>query len=233
MFSYYGGKHKAAGRYPEPKHQTIVEPFAGSAGYSHRYWWHDVVLVDLDPNIVAAWQWLIAAGYADVMSLPILGHGDHIDDFGLDRGAAAVVGWWINRGTASPCKTPAKWCRESNGESVIHWGQACRQRLADNVHRCDHWTIIDGMYEDAPDIEATWFVDPPYNNNAGSRYKCGPKCIDYTHLADWCKSRRGQVVVCENYGATWLPFSKLYDHVGTVRRGGKGKKSVEAIWTNE
>jgi site-specific DNA-adenine methylase len=82
-------------------------------------------------------------------------------------------------------------------------------------------------------MEATWFVDPPYNNKAGSHYKCGSKDIDYNNLAEWCRSRRGQVMVCENAGATWLPFEDLYEHVGASRVGNKPKRSVEAIWTNE
>jgi len=34
MFSYYGSKSKLAQHYPTPKYDTIVEPFAGAAGYS-------------------------------------------------------------------------------------------------------------------------------------------------------------------------------------------------------
>ena len=32
FFTYYGGKYRAAPKYPEPVHGSIVEPFAGSAG---------------------------------------------------------------------------------------------------------------------------------------------------------------------------------------------------------
>ena len=34
MFYYYGRKKQIAKYYPEPKYDTIVEPFAGSAAYS-------------------------------------------------------------------------------------------------------------------------------------------------------------------------------------------------------
>jgi len=36
FWRYYGGKFRAAPRYPTPTHKTIVEPFAGAAGYSLR-----------------------------------------------------------------------------------------------------------------------------------------------------------------------------------------------------
>jgi hypothetical protein len=30
-------------------------------------------------------------------------------------------------------------------------------------------------------------------------------------VAEWCLSRMGQVIVCENQGVTWLPFQPLTD----------------------
>ena len=72
-----------------------------------------------------------------------------------------------------------------------------------------HWRIIEGDYTDAPDIEAHWHIDPPYQDNAGRHYRCN--ALDYQSLADWCRSRRGFVQACERDGATWLrlPFVPL------------------------
>lgn len=42
----------------------------------------------------------------------------------------------------------------------------------------------------------------------------------------WCKDRRGQVIVCENAGATWLPFEPLATIKAT--RG----TSQEVSWVN-
>ena len=50
--------------------------------------------------------------------------------------------------------------------------------------------------------------------------------IDYSALADWCHSRKGQVIVCENEGADWLPFERLCEQVGANR----AKRSMEVIW---
>jgi len=37
FWRYYGGKWRAAPRYPAPRHDLIIEPFAGAAGYAMRY----------------------------------------------------------------------------------------------------------------------------------------------------------------------------------------------------
>jgi len=37
FWRYYGGKWRAAPSYPSPRCETIIEPFAGAAGYSLRY----------------------------------------------------------------------------------------------------------------------------------------------------------------------------------------------------
>jgi hypothetical protein len=60
FFRYYGGKWRAVhrGLYPQPLHRTIVEPFAGSAGYALHYPHHDIVLVERDPCIAGIWRWL-------------------------------------------------------------------------------------------------------------------------------------------------------------------------------
>ena len=54
---------------------------------------------------------------------------------------------------------------------------------------------------------ATWFVDPPYR---GGKRRTIPLRLwrhRLRHLAQWCRrSRQGQVAVCENKGACWLPF---------------------------
>lgn len=57
--------------------------------------------------------------------------------------------------------------------------------------------------------DATWFIDPPYRGRPGSHYRYGSKLIDYTNLAAWCQMLPGQVIVCEQHGADWLPFERL------------------------
>lgn len=59
FFTYFGGKYRLAPKYPKPMYNTIVEPFAGSAGYSLRYPEREVILNDLDPVISGIWEYLI------------------------------------------------------------------------------------------------------------------------------------------------------------------------------
>jgi len=74
-------------------------------------------------------------------------------------------------------------------------------------------------------VEATWFIDPPYEFG-GHEYKCSNKNIDFDKLAEWCKERNGQAIVCENTKATWLPFKPMKEMQGTMF------KTTEAIWSN-
>jgi hypothetical protein len=92
-----------------------------------------------------------------------------------------------------------------------------------------HWRITQASYLDIPNEPATWFIDPPYEV-AGRAYRF--HSIDYPALGDWCRSRSGQVMVCENKGANWLPFRPFRTIKGLEGRRG-GKKSVEVIWTND
>ena len=198
FWRYYGGKWRAAPRYPEPRHKTIIEPFAGAAGYACRYWWLDVVLIDIDPTIAGIWRWLIDARPDDVLAVPDVPDGGTVDDIQAPKAARDLVGFWCNTGTSSPRKTKSKWTRHGNGRD---WSWA-RARVASWVAHIKHWTIIEGSYHDAPDDVATWFVDPPYQTTAGRRYRHSE--IDYKQLGQWCKTRQGQVITCDQEGATWI-----------------------------
>ena len=90
-----------------------------------------------------------------------------------------------------------------------------------------NWTIEQLSYEQIPNQDAHWHIDPPYNNKAGSNYICGSAGIDYDHLAAWCKSREGVVQVCENEGADWLPFETAYE---TLSASKNKKPSKEVIY---
>jgi site-specific DNA-adenine methylase len=84
-----------------------------------------------------------------------------------------------------------------------------------------------GDYHDIPNQEATWFIDPPYQGNGGKYYKHGNQNFDYNELAEWSKQRQGQVIVCENSEANWLPFRPL------KQLQGQRHKTVEVIWEKD
>ena len=46
-------------------------------------------------------------------------------------------------------------------------------------------------------------------------------------MANWCKSRLGQVIVCENTKATWMNFKPILQIQGV-----SNTNTTEAIWTN-
>jgi hypothetical protein len=92
--------------------------------------------------------------------------------------------------------------------------------------------VIEGDYTEAPDIKATWFVDPPYHVNGRPQQRgmgyaegCNSDSLDYEALAEWCRERAGQKIVCEQEGADWLPFGHL-----RVARNSIGNNAAEVVW---
>ena len=92
MFSYYGSKSKVVDLYPSPKFGKIIEPFAGSARYSLKYFDREVILVDKYPVIVDLWKWLQQTSESDIMGLPNLENGQSLDNFDLPKGAKYLIG---------------------------------------------------------------------------------------------------------------------------------------------
>lgn len=224
FFSYYGGKWRDTPRlYPVPTHRVLVEPFAGSAGYATRYPDRSVLLVDSDPVIVGVWRYLIGVRSSEILSLPDV--VDHVDEIPLPD-ARALVGFWLNRAVSSPRKRPSSWMRSGVSPSSF-WGPRVRATIASQVDRIRHWRVLHGTYADAPDVVASWFVDPPYQN-AGRHYIHGSAALDFAALGAWCRRRQGQVIVCEQAGAKWLPFSAL-DETKTAR----ASRSAEVAWVRD
>ena len=230
FFTYFGGKYRAALKYPAPVHDEIIEPFAGSAGYSVRHPDRKVTLIDLDERVAGTWEYIINAGESEVRRLPLWdGSWGTVDDLNIPQEARWLIGWWLNQGASSPGKSPSAWVRSGRYPNSV-WGEAVRERIASQQHRVRHWKIICGSYEDAPDKTATWFIDPPYQV-AGKSYRHGARGIDFNALGGWCKRRPGQAIVCENEGADWLPFRFLGQSLATPGAGRSGV-SAESVWTS-
>lgn len=228
FFGYYGGKWRDALRnYPAPEHDAVVEPFAGSAGYALRYPEKRVVLCERDPQIAAVWRYLLKAKADEILAIPDVPLDGTVDDLSTCDEAKWLVGLWLNRATARPRKSPSKWMRAEIRPGSF-WGNRVRTTIASQVDAIRHWRLIEGDYTGCEEGIATWFIDPPYQL-AGQHYHHGSQDIDFDQLADWCRSRKGQIIVCENEGADWLPFERL-DAVKTTRAG---RRSKEVVWLYE
>lgn len=221
LFPFYGSKWRSARRYPAPR-TCVIEPFAGSAGYSC---WHEpqeVVLIDADPIIVGVWDYLIRASADEIRALPDLEVGASVDDLSLPQEARWLIGFWLNRGSAQPKKRKTAYSSRTERAQLV-WSARARDRIASELHKVRHWQVRLGSFEDAPQrADATYFVDPPYVDK-GRYYRV--RDVDYARLAAWCRRLEGEVIVCEQDGADWLPFEPLAETKST--RG----TSSEVVWT--
>ena len=218
MWSYYGSKSKVIRHYPSPKFGKVIEPFAGSARYALRFFDHDVLLVDKYKTVVDVWHYLQQASEKDILGLPTLKEGERISEIKtLSQPEKDLLGF-LAAASVSPRDKVSVMAANAKGRP--------RQLkyIAGHLYKIRHWKIVHGDYRDIENQEATWFIDPPYQ--VGGHAYVENK-IDYVFLADWCKSRYGQSIVCENTQANWLPFYSMVDLAGAMG------KSTEAIWSNE
>ena len=230
FFNYFGGKWRMARHYPDPRHDTIIEPFAGAAGYSLHWPERRVILCDADEHISGLWRYLIRVSESEIRSLPDVPAGTTTDDMrGCCQEARWLAGFWLNQGAAAPMKSPSAWARSGIRQNRF-WCAVVRERIAAQLQFIRHWDVLDD-YRHAPDVVATWFIDPPYQV-AGIHYRKGAKTINYEALGAWCRERRGQVMVCENAGADWLPFVPIVNGRGATgaRRSGR---TDEVVWHPE
>ena len=222
MFSYYGSKSKIVDYYPPPKFDKIIEPFAGSAKYALKYWQKDVLLMDKYEIIYKIWKWLQLCSKADILKLPILKQGDKLNDIVFDcEEAKLFMGFLAAGGVARPQFTAVY-------RTTTHrpnWIKYSLKRISNDIDKIKHWEIKLGSYEDLQNETATWFIDPPYQFG-GEHYVESNKKIDFIKLAERCKSRNGQSIVCENTKADWLPFKPMIEMQGDMF------KTTEAIWSN-
>lgn len=222
MFPFYGSKWRAAPKYPPPRTgDLIIEPFAGSASYSlfhHKE--HKVHLNDVDPTIAGIWRYLIDASPEEIRKLPT--NVNNTDELNMPQSVKDLIGFWFTKATPVPAKEKVGWAR-NGGYAVQYWSEGRRDRIADQVRDIEDWKITSVSYKNLGNPRATWFVDPPYEGVPGRSYKHNQ--IDYAHLLEWCKDRIGQVIICENKGATWLKGLKHHPlgKFKTVRE----KKSTE------
>lgn len=231
LFSFYGAKWRLVPKYPAPG-RRIVELFAGSACYASRYSDREVLLVERDPLLAQLWRWLIAVTPGEVRALPNLDVGARASELPVCQEAKWLIGFTMNAGSAFPRQTFSVRHRRPLYPrfSARAWWARQREQTARGVAEIKHWRLFEGDWFDAPHaIGATYFVDPPYQW-AGKHYR--HSYVDYGALRDLCETLSAsgsQVIVCENYGANWLPFRRLATVKATPKKDGR-QYSIEVTW---
>lgn len=228
-FYYYGAKSKIAKHYPAPQYDTIIEPFAGSAGYARHFATpeHRVILIEKDERVAELWRRIQRMSVEDVqaMECPPVG----------DRCREPIIN--LTQASANTLTGRKFYDSQVTTRQARDWPKVQR-RIIKSLPLIREWEIITGHCGIvAPDIEATWHVDPPYwvhpgrtKGTAGDGYAEGASAIDFQALGEWCKTRRGQVMVCEQLGASWLPFRPLVEIQTTASMP---SRRTEVIWTND
>lgn len=214
MFYYYGRKKQIARHYPPPERPRIVEPFAGAASYALHgdHWRREVILVERDRRVAEIWRWLIEqATPAAILALPDLRAGERSSEFLHIVHAATKMAFKYRTIKVTPIL-------------ARNW-EISRRVMAANVGKVKHWTLIEGDYTAAPEVDATWFVDPPYRSAPGRGYAHGSDALDYDALARWALARRGQLLFCEGEFGDYLPFRPLLELTGVA-----GKRSRERLF---
>lgn len=234
FFSYFGAKWGGGRRaiYPPPAYDTIIEPFAGSAGYAAQWPEKRVILIEKNPIIVDIWNYLINVSEEELINLPDVPRekGFLYADLGLSEVETNFISLNINKASVGGNVQVTGWYAKINNDKAAYiWGAKRRHQIASQLKHIRHWKVVLGSYEDFEHNEpATWFVDPPYQVG-GVHYKFGKNSVDYKYLGNWCRSRQGQVIVCESDQAVWLPFIIVGSFAGANLGGGR----KEALWLND
>lgn len=224
FFPYYGSKWNIARHYPRPRLGVVIEPFAGAAGYATFYDAPQAILGDADPIISGLWFYLLRVSPQEILALPEMPEvGDSVDNYALPQEAKWLIGFWLNRGSAQPKKSRTAYSARTD-RAQLNWGAKAKARIATQLPRIAGWRVSPGSYEQSSDLEATWFIDPPYGDK-GRHYRVGFEAFD--DLGRWSRSRKGQVIVCEGDGAEWLPFRLLGNFKTSLGR------ASEVLWTND
>jgi hypothetical protein len=215
MFYYYGRKKRFIDAYPAAEYGTVIEPFAGAASYSCRpdNRGRTIMLIERDEQVAALWHRLQRMTVDELDAMPDLQVGEMTDDLFHLLHMVSKRWYTYRKATVTPI--------------MAHNWMVARPYYREMLPFIREWTVTQGDYRDAPDIEATWFIDPPYPGAPGDGYRHGSAGFDYTELAEWCRSRQGQVIVCSGADDKWLPFTPF-----VVGKGVGGKQFAEGIWSN-
>ena len=232
LFKWFGSKWNTSKYYPEPEFDEILEPFAGSAGYSLNHSNKQVTLYDSNKNIWALWEWLINfASYNPVAirEIPInIPEGTDIRELGLTTGQELLLKHWQRTNNVGNCWTISPW-----GNKPGQWTANTKARVAEEVECIRHWKIAIAPIEYIHDY-VTYFIDPPYQFN----YQYGCKNFNWIRLGKLVRTipKTSQVICCEarcpdtNRIPDWAPFQDFRKVVTSRRKVNQNHHSKEMIY---
>lgn len=158
MFDYYGSKNALAKKYQFPRRNLIIEPFAGSAGYTMYHLERDkslhAILCEKSDKVFEAWQYLKHATVDDLRNYKIPNAGEKTSDFFAMASSASNAFLKSNYMTMS---------ERMAGRMRMELKRM--ERLLPLMERIE---IVHGTYEELENENATWFIDPPYQQVNGA-----------------------------------------------------------------
>lgn len=241
LFRWFGSKWQMAKHYGPPRSDLVIEPFAGSAGYSVYWQPKHVILYDLEDRVVKLWEWLIGCSVKDIMDLPdwiespsmVLEQRPEVEllmtcwmSFGRREKLHKESSMLYYNDFVATYRDGAPPTKRVPGGDTSAWGPGAKRRLIRQKPLIDKWKVVKSDYKDVDNTDAHWFIDPPYQSQMKVYNK--DDVIDYKHLADWSKSRNGPTDVCEQIGADWLPFEPLRRNISLSR-----KHYTEVVWSSD
>ena len=231
LFKWFGSKWLSSKLYPAPEHDTIFEPFAGSAGYSLRHHEKKVVLWEDNGHLQQLWRWLISrATSADVREIPInIMEGTNIREIGLSLGQEMLLKHWQRTNNVGDCWTISPW-----GNKPGQWTANTRARVAEELHAVKHWK----MERVRPDRQGTYFFDPPYLYNYRYRFKDE---FDYAGFVEKIAMipKGSQIIVCEaacqktGRVPDYLPFQPFASRITSRRKKTENHHSKEYLYVEQ
>lgn len=258
FFGFFGSKHRIVKHYPAPRHETVIEPFAGSAAYALLHHDKKVVLVERDPAVASVWRYLIDATEEQVLKLPLIPDAETLVSSLVPMGSPEwlLIGFNIHSGEARPRDRVSNHCRDYRPpwphytwkDPKTGYPYPRMEPGPDNLPRHIGYENFWGekrrarIARQVGAIKHWQIIEGDYTEapNVTADWFIDPPYqkagksypfheINYEALARWCKGRSGQVIVCEAEGAQWLPFETLGTFKSTPGDS-RPKKSAEVIY---
>lgn len=229
LFKHFGSKWMGAKHYPPPIDGCpVIEPYAGSAGYSLNHCDRAVTIWEDDPLLAELWRWILGEATPDrVRAIPLhVPEGTDIRSLELPRGESLLLKHWQRTNNVGDCWTISPW-----GNKPGQWTANTRARVADEIEAVRHWRFARPSFTEV----ATYFLDPPYEFNYRYRFRTP---FDHAAMATQIRGLPAGclVIACEarcpktHRSPTYLPFRESHVQITSRRQAHEHTHSRELVW---